>query len=132
MKIALLLGSLVVFAGCGPEAKQQTGPLAHAESASGKYALDVFTDPQPPVRGQVAARLAITSQGTPARGLTPKVTPWMVEHAHGTSVVPTVAETENGDYQVTDLYLPMEGTWQLRTDVDGSKDDEIDVTIEVR
>ncbi len=132
MKIALALASLLVAAACGPETKQQGGPLAHAISASGKYALDVYTDPQPPVRGQISARLSITSAGLVARGLSPKVTPWMPEHAHGTSVTPTVVESENGDYQVENLYLPMEGTWQLRTDVDGSKDDEIDVTIEVR
>jgi hypothetical protein len=124
VRIAPLL--LFVLA-CGPETRPPDGPLAHGLSASGKYALEVYTNPQPPVRGQIPARLSLTDHGQLARGLTPKLTPWMPEHAHGTSVLPSVVEGEDGDYEVNDLYLPMQGTWQLT----GSKDDEIDVTIEV-
>jgi hypothetical protein len=123
---------LALLAACGPDLSSPTGPLAHGTSASGRYALDVYTTPQPPVRGQITGRLVITDQGELARGMTPKITPWMPEHAHGTSVTPSVTEAENGDYLVNDLYLPMEGLWQLRTAVDDSKDDEIDVTFEVR
>lgn len=127
-----MLAALFLVAACGPQDTAPTGPLAHGVSASGKYALDVYTDPQPPVRGQIAARLVLTENGAPAKGLTPKLTPWMPEHAHGTSVTPTVTMDEAGDYRVDNLYLPMQGTWQLRTVIDDSKDDEIDVTIDVR
>lgn len=130
MKIAL--AALFLVAACGPEDSAPSGPLAHGTSASGRYALDVYTQPQPPVRGQIFARLVLTENGEIAKGLTPKLTPWMPEHAHGSSVTPTVSAMETGDYQVNDLYLPMQGTWQLRTVVDDSKDDEIDVTIDVR
>jgi hypothetical protein len=124
---------LLFILACGPDTRPSGGPLAHGISASGHYALDVFTNPQPPVRGQISARLSLTrADGQVVRGMNLEITPWMPEHGHGSSVMPSVVEAEDGDYDVNDLYLPMEGTWQLRTAVDDSRDDEIDVTIEVR
>lgn len=133
MRRALSIAALLAIAGCGPDTQAPGGPLVHAVSTSGRFSLDLYTVPQPPVRGKIDARLDLRLQdGSAATGLTPTITPWMPQHGHGSSVVPMVVETDGGNYDVNDLYLPMEGLWQLRTAIDGHGDDEIDAEIEVR
>ncbi len=126
-----MIAALTLLA-CGP-ASDPGGALTTATSNAGLYQLSVFTDPQPPVRGVLSARLVLTDpKGAPAGGLQLTVTPWMPQHGHGSSVEPQVSEPEPGTYQVTNLYLPMAGIWQLRTTIHGEASDEADPSIEVR
>jgi hypothetical protein len=71
------------------------------------------------------------SNGMPVDGLDLSVQPWMVEMAHGTSLVPTVTAKGQGVYVLTNVDLFMEGNWQLRTGVDGGVSDLFTPTISV-
>jgi hypothetical protein len=99
------------------------GPLQTLPSAMGQLQIEVRSSPQPPVRGSDAVELRfLDASGTPVPGLTVGVMPWMPSHGHGTSVQPTVTESEPGVFVVTPLYLYMSGQWELRTTVSGSTD----------
>ncbi len=54
--------------------------------------------------------------GRPLDGATITVTPYMPDHGHGASVVPTVTALGGGRYDVANLTLPMPGVWQLTFD----------------
>ena len=89
--------------------------MAVVTSDSGKLVADVFASP---VRGVNTMRLHVTDTGGhPVDGLGLSVTPWMPSHAHGTSVIPIVTATGNGNYVVSELDLFMPGRWQIRVSV---------------
>jgi hypothetical protein len=123
----LLLLSL--FAACGDDATMPpqgfgTSPLTRAQGQSLGVAL--FTSPQPPERGALEGRLVLTdSKGDRVEGVNVTVTPWMPEHGHGSSVMPTVDSDGSGGFIISNLYLAMPGTWQLRVSVSGAVTDEL-------
>jgi hypothetical protein len=114
--------------GCGdPSGGSTTFGTSPLTSADGHALhMTLFTAPQPPERGQNQSRLVFTDEnGAPVEGLTLSVTPWMPEHGHGSAVTPDVQLEDAGTFTVTNLYLPMPGTWQLRIDVSGAVTDEL-------
>jgi hypothetical protein len=93
-------------------------------SANGQYHLEIRTSPQPAIKGNNWAEYRITYEsGAPATGLSMTVRPWMPAHAHGTSVQPTVAESDEGVYTIQNLLFFMAGHWELRTTFGSSSED---------
>ena len=85
-------------------------------SASGRLSVAVRTSPQPPVKGVNAVQFRITdAAGVAVDGAGVVVVPWMPSHGHGTSVRPLVEAEGDGVYTITNVYLYMDGQWQLRS-----------------
>lgn len=127
-RLAPLLFAASLLGACGPGAGPGPGfgttPLTTVSSESGALQVAVFTDPQPPVRGTVGVRLAVTdAAGAPVTGLTVEVVPWMNAMGHGSSVSPTVTARDGGVYELSNVYLFMPGQWTLRTTLTGSSSD---------
>jgi YtkA-like len=121
----------------GPGGAAQQGfldtPLLTVASASGALQVAVFSDPQPPVRGNLAVRYRITDAASaPVDGLTLLVVPWMVAMGHGSSVKPTVTARGAGVYDLSNVYLFMPGQWELRTTVGGAASDDVTPNLTVQ
>jgi len=78
----------------------------------------------------VELAISNASDGTPCDGLTVDMRPWMPSMGHGTSK-PTITAEGNGRYLVSDVYLFMPGTWELRTTFSGPVSDTAAPTISV-
>jgi hypothetical protein len=133
MKSLWVLALLAPLAACGSSAPvcnpdpTFSGPplMTGLKSTSGNLNLNVSSDPDtsPLVRNCFAFQYVITdSSGQPVDGLTLSVEPWMVQMSHGSSLTPVVTPMGNGVYQLTSVYLYMEGEWQLQTTISGSAD----------
>jgi hypothetical protein len=135
MAVVVLLGN--ACSGAPPSSANDSFPaqsLFVLNSDSGQARVEVRTAPdQPPTRGNVSMRLSITdaTTGAPQAGLDLSAVPWMPAMGHGTSVTPTIAETSPGVYDLENLALFMPGTWQIRTDWDGSVE-HVTPTFEIR
>jgi hypothetical protein len=57
------------------------------------------------------------ASGTPLDGATITATPFMPDHGHGSSVVPTITALGQGRYDVAHVELVMPGVWQITFDV---------------
>src|SRR6185295_7599560 len=88
--------------------------LSHA-SADASLTLELMTaDPAPPARGTNSWNVRLTDgSGAPISGVALEVTPFMPDHGHGTSVVPTVTAGDDGTYAIQGLYLFMPGVWRV-------------------
>lgn len=110
----------------------QTTPMEMVTSDSGQLTGAVFLQQAQPLRGVNAMKLHITDNaGHVLDGLTMSATPWMVSHAHGTSVVPIVTPMGNGDYVVSELNLFMPGRWQIRVSVSAPMTDALTPVLDV-
>ncbi|HEX2658957.1 MAG TPA: FixH family protein [Polyangia bacterium] len=116
----LLTGGL--GAGCGAvdgppaEIAFPPEPLTTMTTASGAWQVAVRTSPQPPIKGVDAVQLQITDAiGAGVDGLVLSAVPWMVAHGHGTSARTRVIPQGLGVYQIENVYLYMDGRWELRT-----------------
>jgi hypothetical protein len=108
--------------------------LVGMPSESGKYFVEVRTAPtQPPTRGVATVDLVVRDRATnaPVDGLDVEVIPWMVAHAHGASVVPSVTPQGDGHYLVSNVGFFMPGAWQLRTTLNGSVSDHVAPSIDI-
>jgi hypothetical protein len=135
--ISLIASALTGLAACGaPSSSDSSGsltsfpstPLQTVTSSTGALSIEVRTGPeQPPPLGQSAAQLTVEDATTlaPVDGLDLTVVPWMPAMGHGSSVSPTVTPMGGGVYLVTNLYLYMPGTWQLRTTLVGQGTDSV-------
>lgn len=130
--------SLVLLAACGAPTSTSTSsgslasfpaaPLQTLASNSGTFTVEVRTGPdQPPPLGQSAAQLTVEDASThaPVDGLDLSVVPWMPAMGHGSSVTPTVTPMGNGVYLVSNIFMYMPGTWQLRTTLVGQDTDSV-------
>lgn len=135
--IFLAAGVLVcvtALSGCGGEpAAPAEGPISFGAaplvvlpSTAGTKQISVWTSPQPPVKGVNAVQLLVTdvATGAPLDGLAIQAVPWMPSHAHGTSARTQILPEDGGLYQVDNVYLYMDGTWQLRTTFSAADGDD--------
>jgi len=107
-------------------------PLLSLSSRSGGLHLELRSSPQPPVRGKDAVRLTFTDDGgAPVDGLDVAVQPWMPAMGHGSSVVPTVTARGQGEYDLSNLYLAMPGTWELRMTLSGTASDDATPSLQI-
>ena len=81
---------------------------------NGKLSFQLMSsDPGPPLRGTNVWELKVLDgTGAPVTGATLTVVPFMPEHGHGSSVVPTVS-ADSDAYKITNLYLFMPGLWRV-------------------
>ena len=88
-------------------------------SASGALNVSlVSADPAPPARFTNTWTVTLSDAAhTPIVGAALHVVPYMPDHGHGTSIVPTITPNADGTYTVSNLYLFMAGVWRIRFDV---------------
>lgn len=132
------LASDATSAGCAddPRVGAYTDGL-HVEGLAAKAALTIeHASPAPPERGTNAWSVRLTdAAGAPIDGAALTVKPYMPDHAHGSSVVPSVAPTgEPGGYAISGLELFMPGVWQITISiaVQGVEFDVVRLTFCVR
>ena len=120
----LVLGGLLsgLLAGCGsaPDAPGEISfppePLTTLTSTGGLWQIAVRTSPQPPIKGVDAVQFQITdADGAGVDGLAVTAVPWMTAHGHGTSARTRVIAQGLGVYQIENVYLYMDGRWELRS-----------------
>jgi len=121
---ALLMGG--PLAGCGApgeapgDASFPPEPLTTLTTSGGLWQVAVRTFPQPPIKGVDVVQLQIADvNGVGVDGLTVSAVPWMAAHGHGTSVRTRVAAQGMGVYQIDNVYLYMDGRWELRSTLAG-------------
>jgi len=102
-------------------------------SDQGSLRLVLDASPDPPAVGTDAFVLTVTnaSDGSPRDGLTIAVTPWMPSMGHGTST-PTVTALGKGQYRLSEIYLFMPGTWELKTTFSGPVSDHAEPQFEIQ
>lgn len=78
-------------------------------------------DPAPPLRGTNTWSVKLTdAAGNAVTSPTVKVTPFMPDHGHGTSIVATATVQPDGTVALTPLYFFMPGLWRVTLDVTSS------------
>jgi YtkA-like len=72
-------------------------------------------NPAPPAKGENDWTVTLMdAHGSPMSGAALTVKPWMPDHGHGSSVVPTITPgSAAGSYQLENLDLFMPGIWQV-------------------
>jgi len=130
----------VLLAGCTDPGQSGDGgvdfpatALLTLASDTGALNVEVRSSPQPPIRGVNQIQLTVTSAdgGAPVDGLTVSVDPWMPVMGHGSSTNPTVTAEGNGVYDVSDVYMAMPGTWELRTSFSGTMTDHVTAQFQI-
>jgi YtkA-like len=116
-------GTDAMTIGCmnDPRAMTYTADMVLPMSTTQKLRFELVSSmPAPPMRYTNTWTLKLVDgSGQVVTGATMKVTPYMPDHGHGTSVVPQI--TPMGDtYVITPLYLYMPGLWQVTVEVDSS------------
>ncbi len=109
-----------------------SAPYATTQTPSGAYTIALRTAPsQPPPRGEMDLLLSVSDGAQqPVDGLTLGVVPWMPAMGHGSSIAPIVTARGGGDYLVTNVVLPMPGTWELRVSGAGGDTTVIPLAVE--
>jgi len=126
---ALLMAAPLVGCGSPGEAPGEVSfppePLTTLTTASGLWQVAVRTFPQPPIKGLDAVQFQITDvNGLGVDGLTVTAVPWMAAHGHGTSARTRVVAQGTGVYQIDNVYLYMDGRWELRSTLAASEASE--------
>ncbi|MHB8419457.1 MAG: FixH family protein [Myxococcales bacterium] len=140
MRRKVLWSIALAFAACGgSEGSVDAGacsfagaPLLTLPSDSGKLEVAVRSCPQPPVLGVDTFELTVTdAHGVAQDGLSLAVLPWMPSMAHGVGTSPVVTAAGGGSYVVSSVYLDMQGSWQLQTQISGPVNDSVTPTIDI-
>jgi hypothetical protein len=98
----------------------QAGLQVAGQSGMLKAAL-LSSDPGPPLRGSNTWTVKIMDgSGAPVPNPTIKVTPFMPDHGHGTSIIATATPQPDGTVTITPLYLFMPGVWRVTLDITSS------------
>lgn len=106
-----------------------TTPIATATSAACGVSFDVYSAPDPLVRGVASIELVASP---PEAGLAITMVPFMPAMGHGSATTPTVVDQGRGVYVANDVVLAMPGTWQLRTSLGGACGDSIVIDVAVQ
>jgi hypothetical protein len=111
-----------------------TTAITSATSAACGATFDVYTAPDPLVRGPASIELVATesSTKTPLPGLTITMVPFMPAMGHGSATTPAVVDRGSGVYIADDVVLAMPGTWQLRTNIGGACSDALVIDVDVQ
>jgi hypothetical protein len=102
--------------GCQMDTRGETyvANLEHMGSGGKLRFILVSSDPAPPAKGNNTWMLKVldTATGSPMTGATLMIKPFMPDHGHGTSVVPTI--TPMGEaYELQKVNLFMAGLWEV-------------------
>jgi hypothetical protein len=135
-----MIGLFAFAAGCGGSppaippvpASFPLQAVAAVNSTSGSLHVELRSVPDPMVRGQNVAQLALTDgSGQPVDGVTVEVLPWMPSHGHGTSQAVEITDQGGGVFIANPLYLFMAGEWQIQMKFQGAVDDTAMATVEI-
>jgi hypothetical protein len=106
---------------CATDTRAQTfAPGLEGTNKTGPLDIRLATmAPAPPVTGPNNHwTLAVAdANGNPVDGLELDVAPYMPDHKHGTSIIPTVTPAGSGKYTVSAITLPMGGIWTMTVSV---------------
>jgi hypothetical protein len=108
-------------ANCADETRDDTWVADLEKAGSEGLVTARFVDavPAPPARFENLWTLELRDlDGAPLDDLTIAVQPFMPDHAHGTSVVPTVEGLGDGSYRIGDIDLWMPALWEVRLSID--------------
>jgi len=126
-RIAVLL---VAACSSAPPPSFGTTPITTATSTACGVSFDVYSAPDPLVRGPSSIELVATSATPP--GLSIAMVPFMPAMGHGAATIPTITDEGGGVFVATDVVMAMPGTWQLRTTISGACSDAIVIDVEVQ
>ena len=62
-------------------------------------------------------RRVVGAAGKPVDGAKLTVTPFMIDHGHGSAVTPIVTPAGDGKYTISKVYLSMAGLWRITVSV---------------
>ena len=102
---------------CAAESRDDTWAPGLEKTGSEGLVTVRFVDatPAPPARFENRWTLEVRNQDdAPQDDLPIDVTPFMPDHAHGTSSVPTVEGLGSGRYRIEKIDLWMPGLWEIR------------------
>lgn len=124
----LALVSCCLLGGCVEPTTTPTtafsGDPLQAFTTDAGLSVKVWTDPQPPARGQVAVKFEFPQHA--GHTIHAEVTPWMPAMGHGSNVV-----TADDALVAEGLSLYMAGTWELRTQLTGDVSDAFVVELSI-
>jgi hypothetical protein len=129
---AWLLGSaLAAGVGCG--GGDDGAELGVLEAQSGPFDGDIALDSDAPQVGDHSATLMLVDgEGSPLKGASVHIRPFMPAHGHGSMEV-EASETGLGRYLAEDVSLFMPGVWELRVHVvEGDAEGRLVAAFEVR
>jgi hypothetical protein len=107
------------FYSCATETRAVADPTG-LDKMSMKASYDVkltTAAPAPAIKGTNTWTVNVAdASAAPVPGLSIKVTPFMPDHEHGTSIKAAVTDNGDGSYKITPLYLYMAGYWEITLD----------------
>lgn len=131
-KLLVLLAALVIL-GCAagprkytPEMVQHfTGSIFQA-TETGYYTAELIIRPNPPVVGSNAADLIIHDyRAHDIAGLDITITPILTDEGEASPRVPFIRDEGRGLYVVENLFYHRPGTFSLKVEIRGPKDDSV-------
>lgn len=103
---------------CEKDTRKDIYTAGLAKQGGGLTVAIVASTPSPPKKGANTMTLTVVDgAGTPIDGARVAVTPWMPDHAHGSALQPVATSVGGGRYDVTKLYYPMAGLWEVTVSV---------------
>jgi hypothetical protein len=83
-------------------------------SDSGTYQLHLVDGDWTPAMGSNSLRVHLMGAEGHAMAMDLAVEPWMPEHGHGSSAVPTATDEGHGTWNLENILFTMPGAWELR------------------
>lgn len=140
LALAAGLSAFVPLAGCGDDHHSETMPSANScgmpadtfsvgmkkATAAGKMNVMLMSaTPNPPTKGDNTWMIHVTdAAGMAVDGATIKVTPFMPEHGHGSSIdVMVTPKGSGGEYTLDPVNFSMPGVWETTMDITTSTGD---------
>jgi hypothetical protein len=88
-------------------------------SKKGKYRLDVTITSGELKLGKNALDITVRDAGNRlVEGADIQISPWMPDMGHGVDIKPSITEKGRGLYLVENIYIFMDGHWELRMDIE--------------
>jgi hypothetical protein len=107
-----------------PRAELYSAGMQQASSDGAVTIRFADADPAPPSKGDNTWTIRLgDAAGQPIEGATITTSPFMPDHGHGASVMPTTTPMSNGLYQIAPLTFFMPGIWQTTFAVQTPKGD---------
>lgn len=111
-------------AACAADTRKDVYVAGLAKAAGTMSVKLMSASPAPPSTGVNTFSLQVVdAAGAALDGATITVTPWMPDHAHGSSVKAGVVPAGGGMYTVSNVYLVMAGLWQVTVTVEQATGD---------
>ena len=118
-------------AACAADTRKDVYVAGLTKTAGTMSVKLISAAPSPPSTGVNTFSLELVdATGAAIDGATLTVTPWMPDHAHGSSVKPGVVAAGGGMYTVSNVYLVMAGLWQVKVSVQRGPGDVEDATFQ--